>query len=46
MRSLILTLALAATATAQQPRLKESQEGWVSLFNGKDLTGWPSASSA
>jgi len=40
MRSLILTFALAATAAAQQPRLKYAQEGWVSLFNGKDLTGW------
>jgi hypothetical protein len=40
MRTLILTLALAAAAAAQQTRLKESQEGWVSLFNGKDLSGW------
>ena len=44
MRSLIPTLALATAfampAAAQQPRLKEAQEGWVSLFNGKDLTGW------
>jgi len=40
MRSLILTFALAATAAAQQPRLKYAEEGWVSLFNGKDLTGW------
>jgi hypothetical protein len=44
MRTLILTLALTAAsgmpAAAQQTRLKESQEGWVSVFNGKDLTGW------
>ena len=40
MRSIILTLALAAIAAAQQPRLKDAQEGWVSLFNGKDLAGW------
>jgi hypothetical protein len=40
MRSLILTLALAATAIAQQPRLKDAQEGWVSILNGKDLAGW------
>jgi len=40
MRSIIITLALAAAAAAQQPRLKDAQEGWVSLFDGKDLTGW------
>jgi len=39
MRIWILTLALACSAAAQ-PRLKEFSEGWVSLFNGKDLTGW------
>ena len=39
MRIWILTLALAASAAAQ-PRLKDVNEGWVSLFNGKDLIGW------
>ena len=37
----ILIMGLAATAAAQS-RLKEVNEGWVSLFNGKDLTGWVS----
>ena len=41
MRIWILTLALTYSAAAQ-PRLKEVNEGWVSLFNGKDLTGWVS----
>lgn len=41
MRTLILTLALAVAAFPQQKeRLKAPQEGWVSLFNGKDLTNW------
>ncbi|MFN7997302.1 MAG: DUF1080 domain-containing protein [Bryobacteraceae bacterium] len=39
LRIWMLTLALAAVAAAQ-PRLTEAKEGWVSLFNGKDLTGW------
>jgi hypothetical protein len=43
MRIWILTLALVAAAVAiAQTRLKEVNEGWVSLFNGKDLTGWVS----
>jgi len=43
MRSFVLIAALAASVpgiAAAQARLPESQEGWVSLFNGKDLTGW------
>jgi hypothetical protein len=44
MRNFFLTLTLAAvalgTVAAQQSRLPEAQEGWVSIFNGKDLTGW------
>ncbi|HTQ52970.1 MAG TPA: DUF1080 domain-containing protein [Bryobacteraceae bacterium] len=43
MRNFVLIAALAASVpgiAAAQARLPESQEGWVSLFNGKDLTGW------
>jgi hypothetical protein len=40
MRWWIVTAAMAATALAQQPRPQQPQTGWVSLFNGKDLTGW------
>lgn len=38
--TLTLAAAVAATVAAQSPRLPEAREGWVSLFNGKDLTGW------
>ena len=40
MRTLILMLAAAAASLAQPAHLPDAQEGWVSLFNGKDLTGW------
>ena len=47
MRTFVLTLASVAALAAQQnpanrPRLRMVQpnEQWVSLFNGKDLTGW------
>src|SRR5579863_4397954 len=41
MRTLILTIALAVAAFPQQrERLKPAHEGWISLFNGSDLTGW------
>lgn len=42
MRLLILATALAITAFPQQrpQRPKNFDNGWVSLFNGKDLTGW------
>ncbi len=41
MRTLILILATAAMVFPQQrQRLANANEGWVSLFNGKDLTGW------
>ena len=33
--SAALLLGLWATATQAPP-----EDGWVSLFNGKDLTGW------
>jgi hypothetical protein len=36
----LLPLALFATLLAQSPRPKAPGEDWVSLFNGKDLTGW------
>ena len=44
MRLLILATALAIAAFPQQParpsRPQNFETGWVSLFNGKDLTGW------
>ena len=42
MRLLIVTLAaaMAAFPQARQPRTPPPDPGWVSLFNGKDLTGW------
>jgi hypothetical protein len=43
MRLLILAMTLAITAFPQKPRPerpKNFENGWVSLFNGKDLTGW------
>jgi hypothetical protein len=43
--SLLLTLMLASAAIAygqapRTPRPKPYETGWVSLFNGKDLTDW------
>ena len=35
---LILLTALAGAAMGQTP--KPDEKGWVSLFNGRDLTGW------
>ena len=29
-----------AAAKPQRERLKEFDEGWVKLFNGKDFTNW------
>jgi hypothetical protein len=42
MHRTILLLALAAVGWAQAPRVKPQppETGWVSLFNGKDLTNW------
>jgi len=42
MRLWILMAALAAVAFPQQrqPRPQPYETGWVSLFNGKDLTNW------
>jgi hypothetical protein len=40
MRRLILIFAIASLAWTQAPRPKPPETGWVSLFNGKDLTGW------
>jgi len=45
-RTFILTLILgvmgaaAVSIAAGQSHLPVSQEGWVSIFNGQDLTGW------
>jgi hypothetical protein len=35
-----MVLFLAMVAQAQQPSLNQPPEGFVALFNGKDLTGW------
>ena len=43
MRRLVVLLALPVIFLAQTPRNKANllpNEQWVSLFNGKDLTGW------
>ena len=39
-RRTILLIAMASFAWAQAGRPRAPQTGWVSLFNGKDLTGW------
>lgn len=36
----ILALSTVAAAQQQNPRPKPPGEDWVSLFNGKDLSGW------
>ncbi len=42
MARLIVLFTIAALACAQAPRQRPQppETGWVSLFNGKDLTGW------
>src|SRR5438093_2508719 len=41
MRNAFLILVLASSAFAQRaPKVKLPADEWVSLFNGKDLTGW------
>ncbi len=46
MKRLLMTMMLAsllvpaALLPAQTPRGKDEDKGWISLFNGKDLTGW------
>ncbi|MBI1786663.1 MAG: DUF1080 domain-containing protein [Acidobacteria bacterium] len=40
MRKTCLCILVASLAFAQQQRPKPPDPGWVSLFNGKDLTGW------
>lgn len=37
---LLVPLLLSLSLLAQSPRLRLPGETWVSLFNGKDLTGW------
>ena len=41
--SLVLTIFLFCGSCAVQTALAESDEGFVSLFNGKDLTNWAGA---
>ena len=36
----MIILMVLATLLAQSPRPKAPGEDWVSLYNGKDLTGW------
>jgi hypothetical protein len=38
--TIAVTLLLAATTQAAQQALNQPPEGFVALFNGKDLTGW------
>jgi hypothetical protein len=40
MRNALVFLLLAAGALLSQSRPKPPDPGWVSLFNGRDLTGW------
>lgn len=41
MKKLLSFTALASVAIALfTARAEESKDGWISLFNGKDLTGW------
>lgn len=40
MRTTILNLAILALFLLTSCAPKASEEGWVELFNGKDLTGW------
>ncbi|HLY08507.1 MAG TPA: DUF1080 domain-containing protein [Planctomycetota bacterium] len=35
-----LILAMAAAPSVAMPSGGEQEEGWIPLFNGKDLTGW------
>lgn len=37
---LIRTVAVGAALTLASTAGAESKEGWISLFNGRDLTGW------
>ena len=37
---LLMTAMLAAGALPTQAEEPKLEEGWISLFNGKDLTGW------
>jgi hypothetical protein len=38
--ALLLTLALVQLTPAEDKKKEENKDGWVQLFNGKDLTGW------
>lgn len=42
MKKLSLILVIASLGSAQQARQRQTppDTGWVSMFNGKDLTGW------
>ena len=37
---LILTVGTICSVSVDAKEAKESEEGWIDLFNGKDLTGW------
>src|SRR5262249_47263273 len=37
---LAVALALLAPASADDKKADKKDEGWIQLFNGKDLTGW------
>jgi hypothetical protein len=36
----VLLLSVAFVLAADEPQQKQTEEGYTSLFNGKDLTGW------
>ncbi len=40
MKRIMCALALAALLTAMASAKDEKESGWISLFNGQDLTGW------
>lgn len=40
MRNILIFIAMAGSALAQNNGVKLPNDQWVSLFNGKDFTGW------
>ena len=42
----LLGLALAPSAFADDKKAKDSDDGWVAIFNGKDLKGWEAQDGA
>lgn len=40
LRGFAMALSLLASSALQAPAQEKSQEGWIQLFNGQDMTGW------